>query len=328
LKINNETKVGTLALIAITLLVLGFNYLKGTSLFDESFNLYSVYENIDGLTAGNKVLINGMQIGQVNKLSLNPQTGEIKVDFSILEKISIPNDSYAMIFSSDILGSKAINLILGTSPVFLDDGDRVKDSIAPTLAERVEKEVLPLKDKIESALNSIDSFVYSLKEVLSDENRNHITASLRNLHKTTGRIDSTLIKVDDMILSAKSILNNFDNNKEVINRILSSSGKFTDSLASQSERIQAIVSNADKSVSRLKVILEKIDKGEGSLGLLVNDKYLYNNLTTSSLSLDSLLMDLRRNPKRYVHFSIFGHKGDKADKVDKLEKADKEKKKK
>jgi phospholipid/cholesterol/gamma-HCH transport system substrate-binding protein len=308
LKISNETKVGSLALIAVALLVLGFNYLKGTSLFDKSFNLYAEYDNIDGLTAGNKILINGMQVGQVNSLTLDPKTGKIRVDFSITQDIGIPDDSRALIFSSDLLGSKAINLILGTSSVILLDGGVVIDSIAPTLNERIEKEVLPLKDKIESALNSIDSFVYGLKEILSDENRDNITISMRNLKNTTGRLDSTMVKIDQMMLSAKAILKNFEQNKEVINKILTNTGTFSDSLAQQAGRIRGIITNADASVAKLQSVLQKIDKGEGSLGLLVNDKELYNNLNGSAESLDSLLVDLRKHPKRYVHFSIFGAK--------------------
>jgi len=313
LKISNETKVGSLALIAVALLVLGFNYLKGTSLFDKSFNLYAEYDNIDGLTAGNKILINGMQVGQVNALTLDPTSGKIRVDFSITQDIGIPDDSRALIFSSDLLGSKAINLILGTSSTILKDGGIVIDSIAPTLNERIEKEVLPLKDKIESALNSIDSFVYGLKEVLSDENRDNITISMRNLKNTTGRLDSTMVKIDQMMLSARSILKNFDQNKDVINKILANTGSFTDSLAQQAGRIRGIITNADASVAKLQSVLQKIDTGEGSLGLLVNDKELYHHLNGSAESLDSLLVDLRKHPKRYVHFSIFGAK----DKVEK-----------
>jgi phospholipid/cholesterol/gamma-HCH transport system substrate-binding protein len=313
LKISNETKVGSLALIAVALLVLGFNYLKGTSLFDKSFNLYAEYDNIDGLTAGNKILINGMQVGQVNTLTLDPTSGKIRVDFSITQDIGIPDDSRALIFSSDLLGSKAINLILGTSSTILKDGGIVVDSIAPTLNERIEKEVLPLKDKIESALNSIDSFVYGLKEILSDENRDNITISMRNLKNTTGRLDSTMVKIDQMMLSARSILKNFDQNKEVINKILANTGTFSDSLAQQAGRIRGIITNADASVAKLQSVLQKIDTGEGSLGLLVNDKELYHHLNGSAESLDSLLIDLRKHPKRYVHFSIFGAK----DKVEK-----------
>jgi phospholipid/cholesterol/gamma-HCH transport system substrate-binding protein len=308
LKINNETKVGSLALIAVALLILGFNYLKGTSLFSESFNLYAEYQNIDGLTAGNKILINGMQVGQVNSLKYEPASGKIRVDFSIMEKVPIPEDSRAMVFSSDLLGSKAINLVLGSSSIILEDGALVKDSIAPTLAERVEKEVLPLKDRVESAIIGIDSFVAGLNRVLGDDNKDNITVSLTNLRRTTHRLDSVMNKVDVMVSSAKSIMNNFEKNNATINRIISSSAVFTDSLAAQSGKIRGIITQAESSLSNFKTILGKVDRGEGSLGLLLNDKELYNNLSSSSKSLDSLLVDVRKHPKRYVHFSVFGGK--------------------
>lgn len=306
MKVSNETKVGSLALIAVALLILGFNYLKGTSLFGESFNLYAEYADIDGLTAGNKVLINGMQVGQVTSLKFDPASGKIRVDMTIMEKIPIPDDSRAMVFSSDLLGSKAVNLVLGASTTALADGAQVKDSIAPTLSARVEKEILPLKDRVESAIVSIDSFVTGLNQVLGEGNRDNITASLNNLRKTTARLDSTMVKVDQMVVSARSIVRNFEKNNETINRIMKSTAGFTDSLNAQSGRIRSIITRADESVAHFKSVLSKVDKGEGSLGLLVNDKVLYNNLTASSKSLDSLLVDVRRYPKRYVHFSIFG----------------------
>lgn len=308
MKVNNETKVGSLALIAVSLLILGFNYLKGTSLFDESFNLYAEYENIDGLTAGNKVLINGMQVGQVNSLTFDHKTSHIRVDLSITENIPIPADSRAQVFSSDLLGSKAINLTLGKASTFLKDGDKVQSSLSPTLSERVTTEILPLKDKVSSAISSIDSFVNNLNDLLGDENRNNISASLASLKRTSNRLDSTMIRVDKMISSASSIVKNFEKNNEAINRIMASTVKFTDSLSSQSANIRGIITRANESVVKLKSIMTKIDQGEGSLGLLVNDKQLYNNLTASSSSLDSLLVDLKRHPKRYVHFSIFGGK--------------------
>jgi len=308
LKINNETKVGSLALIAVALLILGFNYLKGTSLFSENFNLYAEYQNIDGLTAGNKILINGMQVGQVNSLKYDAASGKIRVDFSIMEKVPIPEDSRAMVFSSDLLGSKAINLVLGSSSIILKDGALVKDSIAPTLAERVEKEVLPLKDRVESAIIGIDSFIAGLNRVLGDENKDNITVSLTNLRRTTHRLDSVMNKVDVMVSSAKSIMKNFEKNNATINRIISSSAVFTDSLAAQSGKIRGIITQAESSLSNFKTILGKVDRGEGSLGLLLNDKELYYNLSSSSKSLDSLLVDVRKHPKRYVHFSVFGGK--------------------
>ncbi len=306
MKVNNETKVGSLALIAVALLILGFNYLKGTSLMNENFNLYAEYADIDGLTAGNKVLINGMQVGQINKLQFDNKSGKIRVDFSITEKVPIPIDSKAMVFSSDLLGSKAVNLILGKSQTILSDGDKIQDSMAMTLSARVEKEILPLKDRVESAIISIDSFVTGLNQVLGEGNRDNITASLQNLRKTTTRLDSVMVKVDHMVVSARSIVKNFEKNNETINKIMKSTAGFADSLNAQSGRIRGIITRADESLAHFKSVLNKVDKGEGSLGLLVNDKVLYNNLTASSKSLDSLLIDVRRYPKRYVHFSVFG----------------------
>jgi phospholipid/cholesterol/gamma-HCH transport system substrate-binding protein len=115
-------------------------------------------------------------------------------------------------------------------------------------------------------------------------------------------------KVDVMVSSAKSIMKNFEKNNATINRIISSSAVFTDSLAAQSGKIRGIITQAESSLSNFKTILGKVDRGEGSLGLLLNDKELYNNLSSSSKSLDSLLVDVRKHPKRYVHFSVFGGK--------------------
>ncbi|NBV13707.1 MAG: MCE family protein [Sphingobacteriia bacterium] len=211
MKVNNETKVGAIALIAVIILILGFNYLKGTSLFDGTFRLYSEYENVDGLTVGSKVLINGMQIGQVNALTIDLETHKIRVDFSMsVNELKIPDDSKAMVYSVDLLGTKAINIILGKSSVYLKDEEQIADSLATSFTSQVQKELMPLKLKVEDAVSSIDSLVSNLNLLFNETNKNNLSASILNIRNTTGRLDTTMRKVDHMIASARSIVKNFE----------------------------------------------------------------------------------------------------------------------
>jgi len=312
MKVNNETKVGAIALIAVIILILGFNYLKGTSLFDGTFRLYSEYENVDGLTVGSKVLINGMQIGQVNALTFDLETHKVRVDLSLsVNDLKVPDDSKAMVYSVDLLGTKAINIVMGKSTNYLEDEGRIGDSLSTSFANQVQKELMPLKLKVEGAVTSIDSLVTNLNLLFDETNKNNLSASILNLRNTTGRLDTAMDKVDHMLASARSIIKNFESNNENIKRIMQNSAKFTDTLAAQSDKIKSLITNAESSVKELKAVMEKINRGEGSLGLLINDKKLYNNLTASAISLDSLFVDLKRHPKRYVHFSVFGRKESK-----------------
>lgn len=309
MKIANETKVGILAVFAIALMIFGYNFLKGKDLFSDKSDYYALYPRIDGLTASNPVLVNGFTIGRVRKLKLLPD-GMILVRIGIKNEITFPKNSVARIVSSDLLGSKSINLILGDSPELAQPGDTLTNDIELSLTESVNKQVLPVKLKAENLMASLDSVMISLNYIITPKFRNSITRSVSNLEEATEGIDSLIVEqrkrlsVISKNIEALTIV--LRDNEEKIRNTISNVEQISDNIAQAN--LTQLIADAETSMAQTKLILEKINNSEGSLGLMVNDKALYNNLADASKSLDELLSDLKAQPKRYVNFSLFGGK--------------------
>jgi phospholipid/cholesterol/gamma-HCH transport system substrate-binding protein len=307
LKIANETKVGILAVFAITLMIFGYNFLKGKDLFSDKTDYFAVYPRIDGLTASNPVLVNGFTVGRVRKLKLLPD-GMILVRIGIKNEITFPKNSVARIVSSDLLGSKSITLILGDSPGLAQPGDTLKNDIELSLTESVNKQVLPVKLKAENLMASLDSVMISLNYIITPKFRNSISRSVSNLEKSTEGIDSLIVEQRQRLsvisgnIEALTIV--LRENEEKIRNTIANVELISDNIAQAN--LTQLLADAETSMAQTKIIVEKINQSQGSLGLMVNDKALYNNLTDASKSLDELLSDLKGQPKRYVNFSLFG----------------------
>ena len=308
LNISNETKVGSLAIVAVTLLILGFNFLNGEELFQTSYTLTARYKNIDGLVPGNKVVINGLQVGSVKDLKLDQKTGLIFATFTLKKDILVPSDSKAMIYASDLLGAKSVDIIMGKDKKVLKDGEMVGDSIAETLSNKVMTEVLPLKDRFDALLINVDALVTNLRTVLSDKNKANIEGTLEQINHLTHGLDSILSKTNGIAGDMKVFSAGLANQSANIEKTTKNITKFSDTLAASSGTLKQTLEKANESMLSLKSVMAKLDKGEGSAGLILNDKKLYENLNASTKSLDSLLVDLKAHPNRYLHFSVFGKK--------------------
>lgn len=308
LNISNETKVGSLAIVAVTLLILGFNFLNGEELFQTSYTLTARYKNIDGLIPGNKVVINGLQVGSVKDLKLDQKTGLIFATFTLKKDILVPADSKAMIYASDLLGAKSVAIIMGKEKKILKDGEMVGDSIAETLSNKVMTEVLPLKDRFDALLINVDALVTNLRTVLSDKNKANIEGTLEQINHLTHGLDSILSKTNGIAGDMKVLSSGLANQSANIEKTTKNITKFSDTLAASSGTLKQTLEKANESMLSLKSVMAKLDKGEGSAGLILNDKKLYENLNASTKSLDSLLVDLKAHPNRYLHFSVFGKK--------------------
>ena len=308
LNISNETKVGSLAIVAVTLLILGFNFLNGEELFQTSYTLTARYKNIDGLIPGNKVVINGLQVGSVKDLKLDQKTGLIFATFTLKKDILVPADSKAMIYASDLLGAKSVAIIMGKEKKILKDGEMVGDSIAETLSNKVMTEVLPLKDRFDALLINVDALITNLRTVLSDKNKANIEGTLEQINHLTHGLDSILKKTNGIAGDMKVLSSGLANQSANIEKTTKNFTKFSDTLAASSGTLKQTLEKANESMLSLKSVMAKLDKGEGSAGLILNDKKLYENLNASTKSLDSLLVDLKAHPNRYLHFSVFGRK--------------------
>jgi len=309
-KIANETKVGILAAFSIAVLIIGYNFLKGNSIFSSETVLYARYTRVDGLGVSKPVLINGFQIGRVDKLVLQPN-GEILATLKIKGKYDIPKNSVAKLESTDLLGSKAIVMALGTGNDFAQDGDTLNSNVEKNLMEAVQ----PVQKKAELIIGKMDSILTSVNTILNPDFQKNVNKSFNSIASTLSSLEGTSKKVDGLVgtegkrisailANAESISANLKNNNAKINAILNNINTITDQVAAAN--FKQTIDNANKAVTDLQGIVTKVNDGKGTLGLLVNDTKMYDNLNNASKNLDNLIIDLKENPKRYVHFSVFG----------------------
>ncbi|NCA84807.1 MAG: MCE family protein [Clostridia bacterium] len=314
MKISKELKVGFIFVVAVGLLIWGVNLLKGFNVFSDQRYLYAVYDRVDGLQRDNKVLVNGLSIGKVSGLWLNPENATIVAELMIQNEVDIPANSIARIYGTDLLGSKAIELKLGNSPRMSQSGDTLISEIEQSLMDQVSDQVQPLKKKAISLINSIDSVMTVVQSIFNEDMRDNLTASitnirntLRNVESASGNLDTIFInqkyRINNILVNVESISENLKDNNENVTAIMANFAALSDSLA-QSE-IPQTLRDARTAIARIDAITQRLSSGEGTVGQLLTNDSLYIELENSTSSLNKLLEDIRQNPKRYVKFSLF-----------------------
>ena len=316
IKIRKEVVVGFLFVAALAILVWGIMFLKGTELLRNRMIVFAVYEKVNGLVPANPVTINGLKVGQVKSLYFSKKDPRkiIAVLYIDNEDYPIPANSVARIFSADLMGSKEIEIVLGDTNVMLKNGDTLLSSTEATLGEAVNQQLAPIKKKAENLISTIDTLATVMNQVLNKNTRDnlveaidHIKQTLENLAHTTQNLD-TLVSSERqnlarIINNVESISSNLKNNNEKINNILSNFSDVSDSIAKAN--IPATFAQVNKTLTDLNMIISKINRGDGSLGLLVNDQKLYNEVEKAARDLNLLLEDIKANPKKYVKVSVF-----------------------
>lgn len=312
MKIANETKVGILATVAIAILVLGYSFLKGNDVFTSENTYYATYDQVDGLTVSKPVFVNGYQIGRVSGLTLR-STGDILTEFKIDKKYDIPENTIARIASTDLLGSKAIVFELGNAATYADNGDTLQADIQQNIMDKVE----PVQKKAEAVFLMLDSVLTSINNTVNPDFQRNVNRSLASIANTLQTLENTAGQVDGMVGAEKSkisgiltnlesISKNMEQNNARISAVFANMETITDNAAKLD--FTETMAKADKAVADLQSITNNLNQGDGSLGKLLNDDSLYNNLEDASKSLDKLIVDMKENPKRYLHFSVFGRK--------------------
>jgi phospholipid/cholesterol/gamma-HCH transport system substrate-binding protein len=300
---------------ALVMFIWGFNFLKGNDVFVKERVFYATYQNVSGLVPSNPVIINGMRVGQVTRLFFHPDmSGKIVAVLSLRSNFPVPENSIARIFSSDLMGSKAIELQLGNSPMNALSGDTLQSSIEASLMDAVNAQVAPIKAKAEALISSLDSLVVVVQAILNEDSKKNLIQSLQNISLTFKNLENTTANIDTLVSgerkriasilrNAELITRNFEKNSDELNRIMQNAATFSDSLAAAD--IAGTIRNADKALNELTQILDKLNKGEGTAGMLLKNDTLYFELEKSAAELNKLLEDVRLNPKRYVKFSLF-----------------------
>lgn len=311
MKLTNEAKVGILVTAALAALIWGLNYLKGKDIFTSRNRYYAVYQDVDGLVTSNPVFMNGYRIGIVNRIDFMPdQSGRLVVTLLIDNDVFVSRNSVAKIFSSDLIGTKAMRIDLGNSKEVLQDEDTITAELEFSFAQQMGKQVGPLKDKSEHLIETIDSLASMLYLLFDPGTKNNLREGIGHLNNTLREVDQMMAndrsKLNIMLGNLSSITTNLQNNNDQINRILTNIHSISDTLAAVN--FNTTIQRADQTLMQMEQVLAKINKGQGTLGQMVNNDTLYQHLDQSARDLDLLLKDLKANPKRYVHFSVFGKK--------------------
>lgn len=300
-------KVGIVSLVTIFLLYFGINFLKGVNVMNNGRVLNAYYEDIAGLTEGNSITVKGHKIGTITNITFDSERDNfLKVNLNIENNIEIPVNTIAKIVSIDLMGTKGISLVLGDSSLMAASGDELSSSIESSLQDEVNAQILPLKIKTEELIGSIDSVMTVIASVLNKDARESLSKSLISLDQTFSTLSETLLVVDTMIRDNKenidltmsnfaSVSNNLNESNKEIKNIISNFSSISDSLVKAD--ILATFNKIDK-------ITNTINKGEGSLGKLISDKSIYENLESATKELEELIKDIKINPERYVNFSI------------------------
>ncbi len=311
MKINNETKVGLLGAISITLLILGFTFLKDTKIFQKNFILYAKYKNVNGLASGSPVFFNGLRVGQVRDLQLDKKEGSITVSFNVDETLNVPVDSKAMIYDADILGSKAMKIVQGSSAQAAKSGLFLEGTIDKSLSDQVKEELLPLKDKLQELLSQLEKFVGWMNVTMDETNGNRIDKIMENFAGVSDDFKRITVKVDSLTGSAQgavsktnSILANIKNQNENISKIVGNVGTFSDSLVVATSDIRRVLNRTSSAVAEVEGLMGRINNGENSIGKLVNDTLLYHNVNSAVYSLDSLVKSLTEDPSFHLYHHI------------------------
>lgn len=321
---SKEFKIGLVVVSAIFMLYWGGNYLSGSNVFKPSKDFYAIYDNVDGLLVSNEVRYNGFKVGRVNEIKYIPENGRWMVTFSVTEEsLKFKEGTFAYIASADILGTMIVQLdSLHKGVELAQPGDTLVGAMTPGLQEAVDQRIQPLVHKIENLIGSVDSVIGVVSLILDDKTRRNIKMSMEKiplavqniLHAT--EVTDTIVnqleraRVQDVINNVASFTQTLKENEASLTHIIKNFESISDSLAKAN--VKRTIVEVNRVLAKTDTIMSKISKGEGSLGMLINDPQLYNDLVYATADLDFLLRDLRHNPKKYVNISLFG--GGKRDK--------------
>jgi phospholipid/cholesterol/gamma-HCH transport system substrate-binding protein len=302
LKLSNEIKTGVLVISGIFLFVVGFSYLKSNDVFISDRIYYAIYDDVEGVSKGTPVTISGFNVGSVQDISFYNNSSKLLLKFRVENDFNFSNQSIAQIYETGLIGGKALSIIPKNGNIIAKSGDTLSSSIAPGLTELVNDKLSPLQEKIESMVVSADSVLISLNSVLNPNAKTQIQSTIKNFSSTIADLKNSAGLIDEMLNANKNQIDN------IISNVNNTSNGLSD--------LTLIIDNLSESSIGLEKIISQISSGDGSINKLIYDDNLINSLNAASSNINLLVEDLRLNPKRYVHFSLFGKKNKSDNKDD------------
>jgi phospholipid/cholesterol/gamma-HCH transport system substrate-binding protein len=302
LKLSRELKTGIFAIVVILLFIFGYSYLKGTNILEGQRNFFVKYTNVEGLAVGAPVTVNGFQVGKVQGIDFLNGDGQLVVSFSIEKDFNFSRKSIVEIYSSGFIGGNNLGILPKYDPKDIaKSGDTLVGAIQQGILDQVTGKLAPLEAKIQSTLTNLDTLLISVNDVLDEKSRENMKRTIANLSLTVAEFRGASASLNTLLNENEDKLNSTIANLDNTTRNFS---KLSDSLAEI--EVGRMVKELESTLVRFNNIAAQIEAGEGTVGKLLKDEELYDNLSGASLQIEKLLEDMRLNPKRYVHFSLFG----------------------
>jgi phospholipid/cholesterol/gamma-HCH transport system substrate-binding protein len=310
-KISNEVKVGVTILLTIVVFIWLFSFLKGKDFLKSTAIYYTIYDKVGGLAESSPVEVNGYKVGVVKSLDfIDAKSGKLLVVFSVKKNFKLPKNTVAEIVPVSLLGGMKVQFVYGKGPGTYAEGDTIPGRLAESLMDKIDTEILPVKEKISNLVVVLDSVISSVNEIMNPEFKKQLNGTLTHINSATASLDKVVGSKEKELAATVENINKFtqmlSDNSGKMNKTFSNLETISDTLSTAD--ISASVSNLKTSLQKTVSLLDNLNNGKGSAGQFLTNDTLYTNLTSSLESLNILLKDMKSNPKRYVHFSVFGKK--------------------
>ena len=310
---KKEVKIGIFAVVMLLALWAGIRFLSGIDIFSRNIIYYASYENISGLQTAAPITIHGVKVGTIESITFDPSKGsDVKVALAVKRQYRLPVDTRAVIYDNGIMGGKAIKLDLGSSSELLKRGDQIISDLGSDMMSSIGNELGDLKGKLTVVADNLATALANIN-TLVEQNTDNLSGTISNLNSISASLDGVLKSerknIEGIVTSLNGLAEMLNQNTERFDRIIGN----VDAVAEQLEqaKVDSLVKAFTSTADNLSRMLASINAGEGSVGELMNDKELYDNLAAASGNLSALLADLKEHPARYVHFSVFGSDPDK-----------------
>jgi phospholipid/cholesterol/gamma-HCH transport system substrate-binding protein len=311
MKLRNEYQIGIAVLVTFIVLILGINFLKGKTFFSGQKTYYAIYDDVTGMHESSYIYVNGMKAGHVVKISpMTRKNDKFLVELSVDKNIDIPKDSRLTLFSTGLMSGQALRIDLGKSETLLQTKDTMQGGIEKGLTD----EIAPMGETLSSILKRIDTLTNTLNRTIDEQAKQNIQLTLTNINQISQRLNNVAMNVDNLVSKDKGKLDRIVSNVESITRNLVDNNQAISNIISRFDNISSDIEkqNIGYTLAKVKTSLEsinsmlnKIEKGEGNIGMLLSDEGLYRNITSAAKDLDELILDLKKNPKKYIHVSVF-----------------------
>lgn len=303
MRLSREVKVAVLVIVGVFVFIVGYSYLKKNNLFSNSKRVFTFFENVEGLGTGAKVTIAGYAIGSVDDIVYDSDISAIRVRLSIDSDIKFSNQSIAILYETSIIGGRAIQILPEYDGIPIQSGDTLPSKIKPVLTTMLNDQLAPLRFKLESMVSNLDTLLVGINEIFDESGRGNLTQALNDFSSLVGDVNQI----------SEKVVYSLDETQHKVTKTLDNVAIMSDNLRSFSDSITEIdmkksVTEIDRLILSINGLVELVKSDQGTLGLVMQDTTLYHNLNQVTTDLSSLLTDLENNPKRYVHFSLFGRK--------------------